>query len=276
MKRRPNPTRSGKCRRHAGKLLCGLLAAASLTLTARAAREVPVQVDGQELTVSGQLETGVTYIPMRALLETLGGWDVYWDSYQQTAVAQSGHSRITAKPAANTVTLNGVTLSGKVYVENGVTYIPLRITAELLGGTAEWDPYFQGAAMTSAGADHNAVDLYWLSRIISAESRGEPLEGQIAVGNVVLGRVESRDFPNTISTVVFQQADGIVQFEPVENGTVYLEPTEQSVEAARRALSGEKSLEGALFFYAPALSEGVWINENRTYLQTIGCHRFYL
>lgn len=276
MKQRPNPAKNGRRRVRAGSLLCGLLAAASLTLPARAARPVPVQVDGQELTVSGQLENGVTYIPMRALLETLDGWDVHWDSRQQAAVAQSGRTRITAKPAANTVTLNGATLSGKVYVENGVTYIPLRITAELLGGTAEWDPYFQGAAMTSAGAEHNAVDLYWLSHIISAESRGEPLEGQIAVGNVVLGRVESEDFPDTVPAVIFQQADGVMQFEPVENGTVYLEPTEQSVEAAKRALNGEKSLEGALFFYAPALSEGVWINENRTYLQTIGCHRFYL
>ena len=55
-----------------------------------------------------------------------------------------------------------------------------------------------------------------------------------------------------------------------------MDPTDQSVEAARRTLSGEKSLEGAMFFYAPALSEGVWINGNRTYLTTIGCHRFYL
>ena len=175
-----------------------------------------------------------------------------------------------------TVTVDGETRPGKVYVREGVTYVPLRATAELLGGTVEWDRYFQGAAVTSPDAAHNAVDFYWLSRIISAESRGEPMEGQIAVGNVVLERVESPDFPDTIPDVVFQVADGFTQFEPVENGTVYLEPTEQSVEAARRALEGEKSLEGAMFFYAPALSEGVWINSSRTYLTTIGCHRFYL
>ena len=58
-------------------ILCGLLAAALLVLPARAARTVPVQVDGQLLTVRGTLESGVTYIPLRTLLDTLGGWSVW-------------------------------------------------------------------------------------------------------------------------------------------------------------------------------------------------------
>ena len=94
-------------------------------------------------------------------------------------------------------------------------------------------------------------------------------------GNVVLNRVESEDFPNTIQDVIFDCVDAI-QFEPVGNGTVYNDPAAQSVEAAMRVLDGEETLEGAMFFYAPALSPGTWINENRTYLTTIGCHRFYL
>ena len=68
----------------------------------------------------------------------------------------------------------------------------------------------------------------------------------------------------------------IVQFEPVSNGTVYKTPTAQSVEAARRVLAGEQVIGKALYFYAPALSQGTWINANRTYYKTIGCHRFYL
>ena len=71
------------------------------------------------------------------------------------------------------------------------------------------------------------------------------------------------------------RVDG-VQFEPVSNGTVYKTPTAQAVEAARRVLAGEKVIGNALYFYAPALSQGVWINANRTYYKTIGCHRFYL
>lgn len=136
-------------------------------------------------------------------------------------------------------------------------------------------PIWTGAAVTTAEAEHGAVDLYWLSRIISAESRGEPMEGQIAVGNVVLNRVASKTFPDTIPTVVFDRQYA-VQFEPVSNGTVYDTPAASSVEAARRVLNGEKTVEGALYFYAPALSPGTWIVSNRTYLTTIGCHRFFL
>jgi len=67
-----------------------------------------------------------------------------------------------------------------------------------------------------------------------------------------------------------------VQFEPVSNGTVYDTPTDGSVEAAKLALDGVSVVGKSMYFYAPALSQGLWINGNRTYYTTIGCHRFYL
>ena len=257
------------------ELLCGLLAAASLSFPAGAARAVPVQADGTVLKSGSYVEQCVTYVPLRYLLDALGGWTVSWDSREQEAVAVSGSIRLAADPAADSITVGGREYAGRVTVENGRTYVPLRLVCNLLGGSAVWDPYLGGAAVTSPGADYDAVDLYWLSRVISAESRGESLAGQMAVGNVVLNRVESREFPNTIPGVIFDRVDG-VQFEPVANGTVYQAPTPQSVEAARRVLDGEVVLQDALYFYAPALSQGVWINANRTYHSTIGCHRFYL
>ena len=59
------------------------------------------------------------------------------------------------------------------------------------------------------------------------------------------------------------------------NGTVANEPSDLSREAARRALAGENTAGGSLYFFAPALSEGSWIDSSRSYQQTIGCHRFY-
>ena len=91
----------------------------------------------------------------------------------------------------------------------------------------------------------------------------------------MLNRVESEDFPNSIPEVIFDCVDA-VQFEPVENGSIYRIPSTLSVEAARRVLDGENTVGKAMFFYAPALSEGIWINDNREYQQTIGCHRFYV
>lgn len=257
------------------KLLCGLLVAASLSLPARAARTVPVQVDNQVLEESAYLEKGVTYVPLRSLLDAMGGWEVSWDSQRQAAVASSGSTHLTADPARDTIQIGQEILSGPVTVKSGRTYVPLRLLAEALDCTVDWDARFGGAAVTSAGAEYNAGDLYWLSRIICAESGGEPMRGQIAVGNVVLNRVDSQDFPDTIPEVIFEY-NGKIQFEPVANGTVYKDPTEQSVEAAKRALDGENTIGKALYFYAPALSQGEWINDNRTYYRTIGCHRFYL
>lgn len=254
------------------KLLCGLLAAASLCLPVKAARPVAVQVDGRALETSAYLEEGTAYAPLRELLEAMGGWSVWWDGSSARAV--SGPLSLTADPNSGVLTINGQAHSCMVDVVDGRTYVPLRLTAEALGGSVEWDPWLDGAAVTSAGAAHNAIDYYWLSRIIHAESGGEALEGQIAVGNVVLNRVASPDFPDSIPEVIFDLENG-VQFEPVANGTVSNDPTELSQEAARRVLEGENTVGGALYFFAPALSEGVWIDSSRTYRQTIGCHRFY-
>ena len=92
---------------------------------------------------------------------------------------------------------------------------------EALGCQVEWDPYLRGATVTSPGAAYDAGELYWLSRIICAESGAESMSGQIAVGNVILNRVRSGSFPNTVEGVIFDRKDA-VQFEPVSNGRVYL------------------------------------------------------
>ena len=255
--------------------LCGLVAALSLTQPAFAARDVRLQVDGTLLPVRSYVDEGVTYVPLRSLLDALGGWNIEWDSEAREAVAVSANARLTADPSAGVITLDGEAFDARVTVENGRTYVPLRLVIERLGGRVKWDPYLDGAAVTSPDAAYDAESLYWLARIISAESGGEPQEGQIAVGNVVLNRMASADFPDTIPEVIFDRVDG-VQFEPVENGTVYNPPTALAVDSARRVLDGEVAVDGAMFFYAPALSEGAWINANRTYDKTIGCHRFYL
>ena len=97
------------------------------------------------------------------------------------------------------------------------------------------------------------------------------MEGMIAVGNVVLNRVRHPDFPNSVKAVIFEEG----QFTPVKNGTVYDEPTAASVEAAKRCLNGEVVTADALFFFNPAASTSSWIQENCTYLLTIGNHAFY-
>ena len=262
-------------RKNTARLLCGVLAGLTLTGSANAARSVPVQVDGTLLPGQSYLDDGVTYVPLRYLLDALGGWEILWDHTTQQAVAVSEQRTLRANPAKDQITVDDETFSGQVSLEKGRTYVPLRLVAEVLGNHVEWDPYLSGAAITSSTAAHNAVDLYWLSRIIYAESGAEPMDGQIAVGNVVLNRVASPEFPNSVAGVIFDRVNG-TQFEPVENGSVYRPPSPRSAEAAVRVLNGDNTIGSAMYFYAPALSQGIWIQNNRTFLKTIGCHRFYL
>jgi N-acetylmuramoyl-L-alanine amidase len=120
-----------------------------------------------------------------------------------------------------------------------------------------------------------ATDLYWLSRIIHAEAEAEPYEGKVAVGNVVINRANSGTFANTIKGVVFEYTNGLPQFSPVADGTIYNTPSAASIQAAKDALAGVRPVGTAQFFFNPDKSAGTWIVNNKTFVRTIGNHDFY-
>ena len=121
------------------------------------------------------------------------------------------------------------------------------------------------------GADDSAI----LLQIAMAEAEGESTEGKAFVMLVVLNRVWSEGFPDTISDVVFQQYDDIYQFSPVEPGGRYwtTEPNEECYTALDMVLNGWDKSEGALYF--EGCVEDSWHRENLEYLFTEGGHRFY-
>ncbi|HZK17792.1 MAG TPA: cell wall hydrolase [Clostridia bacterium] len=117
------------------------------------------------------------------------------------------------------------------------------------------------------------ADLRLLARLIYAEARGETLEGKVAVGAVVLNRVRSPYFPDTVEEVIFQKNTYVYQFSPVGDGTINLEPDEPAIEAASIALSGLDPTEGALYFYNPEIADDVWIR-TLPVIKRIGNHIF--
>jgi N-acetylmuramoyl-L-alanine amidase len=117
-------------------------------------------------------------------------------------------------------------------------------------------------------------DLYWLSRIISAEARGECFEGQLAVGCVVINRTEHKSFPDTIYEVIYDNKFG-VQFSPAHSGSVKKDPTASAVRAAKLCLEGFSLSDSILFFFNSSIAAGSWITSNRTFTVTIGNHDFY-
>lgn len=234
-------------------------------------------VDGETLSGAAFAREGVTYAPLVPLLDALGGWETTWDPSSRTASAETALFDLDVPVGRSHVLADGFpfSLSAGTLVWGGRTYVPLRSVANLLGAQVDfagWDSPVE--VRTAPAQDYTQEDLYWLSRIISAESRGEPLAGQIAVGNVILNRTASDIFPDTIKEVIFDRKDA-VQFEPVANGTIYGEPTAQSVLAARLALNGTSVVGGCLYFFNPAWSQGLWVRQNCVYYGTIGCHAFY-
>ncbi|MGM0470673.1 MAG: cell wall hydrolase [Bacillota bacterium] len=113
-------------------------------------------------------------------------------------------------------------------------------------------------------------ELSLLARLISAEARGEPFIGQVAVGAVVLNRVLSRQFPDAIRDVIYQSG----QFSVVSDGTINRQPTQKSYRAAKNALSGQDPSRGALYFYNPQTAKTMWWLSNRRTLVRIGDHVF--
>ena len=124
-----------------------------------------------------------------------------------------------------------------------------------------------GSSGGSSGGDSGDVDL--LARLISAEARGEPYVGMVAVGAVVLNRVRSSRFPDTLAGVIYQSG----AFDAVSDGQINLAPSEQSRRAARDALNGWDPTSGCLYYYNPATATSPWIWSREVRL-TIGDHSF--
>ena len=112
-------------------------------------------------------------------------------------------------------------------------------------------------------------DLYLLAKCIHAEARGESYIGKVAVGAVILNRVESPEFPNTVYGVIYQPW----AFTAVQDGQINLEPDNEAYNAASDALNGWDPTYGALFYYNPAVATSSWIF-NRKVVTQIGKHVF--
>ncbi len=222
---------------------------------------------------------GTTYVTLTTLLNALRpDASVTWDGAQIVVYAHDLY--MTARPNAKYIEANGRALYVPELVQQvpGDIMLPVRVLAEVLGATAIWDDATQmvqvtsgSGAIVSADQYYNADDLYWLSRVISSESGNQSLEGKIAVGTVVINRVEDSRFADTIEGVIFSPG----QFSPVAYGTIYRTPTEESVLAAKLCLDGAREAEDSLYFLNPSISTSNWAQRTRPFVETIGDHWFY-
>ena len=126
-----------------------------------------------------------------------------------------------------------------------------------------------GSSSSGGNSDYTSSDLYLLAKCIYGEARGESYTGQVAVGAVVLNRVKSSQFPNTISGVIYQKG----AFTAVSDGQINLSPDQTAMNAAKDAVNGWDPSYGCLYYYNPAVATSSWIFSRET-VTVIGKHVF--
>lgn len=238
-----------------------------------------IRVNGVAMTQDPMITyvNGIAYTAIRPVAQALDPMvEALWDGKTATLV-HWGLVSLTATPGMNYVVANDryLYVPGKVIAQDGAVMLPLETLCKVFAATCishqdgTFDLFTGSGAITYGSQFYNAEDLYWLSRIINAESGNQPLSGKIAVGNVVLNRTKDSRFPNTVKGVVFQKS----QFTPVSNGTVYHTPNAESVIAAKLCLDGAVSLDNVLWFNRAGLR--CWASNHRPFVATIAGHSFY-
>lgn len=241
----------------------------------------PIYVDGQDADpdmLAFTLEEEI-YVPLETVAEALGSSFYTWNSALQSASLMAEDLFLTVSTDEDFIIANGRYL----YMENGMQIIDGNVMVPVeplciafgVGLTISDAVYIdsQGTPIESSETAYNEEDLYWLSRIIYAEAGGECFEGMIAVGNVVLNRVEAEEFPNNIYDVIFDRRCGI-QFSPAYSGGIYNTPSEDAIKAAKLALDGVNVVGDSLYFN-PSSRTSSWASRNREFTVQIGNHNFY-
>lgn len=261
----------------------GIALSASLSASAVTAN---VTLDGESF-CPGETEIvdSTTTVPFRAFIDEMtdGEAVIGWDEETKTAHASWEGVTVTATLGESYITANGRCLPCGTAnrVDDGRIMVAVRPVSAVFCAEVEWIGETKSVRVgaptgiiESADEYYDSDELYWLSRIISAEARGEPMEGKIAVGTVVYNRVESDMYPDTVYDVIFDMENG-VQFTPAATGSVYNDPTEESVIAAKLCMEGRRYRSDALFFCTVAIKDTSWAGRNRPYIETIGGHAFF-
>ena len=243
---------------------------------------VGFDMNGEYINESAYLINDTTYVPLRIVATLVGGTVSFNSQTREARVVMAG-LELVAQDGSYVIMANGRALLSKTptrILSDGRMYVPVRSIAKALSLDVVWHSgrhvslVGEPLPLMAASLYYREDELYWLSRIISAESAGEPLLGQIAVGNVVLNRLRHPDYPGTVWGVIFDKKYG-VQFSPVANGSIYRTPTYSATLAAKICLEGISVSPKILFFMQPEKSTSLWIAYNRPYAFTVGNHYFF-
>lgn len=269
-------------------LLLSLAFLSAFTINSKAQTPLDITVNGSYIKTASQgfIEEGSAMVPVRAISEILGADYINWNGSTKKISIGKEDTKIELTIGQKKASVNNSTATMPVpaMLINDTSYAGVRFISEALGANVSWDAKRHTVNITKNSVELNehlidnsytSDDLDWLAKIVHAEAQGEPENGKIAVANVILNRVESKDFPNNVYDVIFDRKYG-VQFTPVANGTIHNNPSIECYHAAKKALNGHNVIGNSLYFCNPAISTNFWIANNRPFYTNIGNHSFYL
>ncbi len=255
-----------------------------LTATAFAAHDnvagydipIDIKINGVQLKtpVNSFLENGTVYVPVRALCESLGA-TVEWEEATETA----------------TVTKDGVALNFsetnpsmyKAIMYKDSFFTPVRIIAESFGFNVDWDNKLYSVHITMDGytipqayvdaAAFSDDDVILLAKLIYAESGYCTFAEQLGIGGVIMNRIKSSSYPNTISGVIYD-TKWSVQFPPAFDGSLDRDPSGMSIIAAKCVMHGTNVVGGSIGFTYTGDTES-WITQNMTLVVAFDSISFY-
>lgn len=192
---------------------------------------------------------------------TVKSGDSYWKIGQQHGVSHS--SIMNANKATSTMIYPG----NKLIIPTGASKQVSNVTPKVKSVASKASNPTSASDSSTVSASAAEIDL--LARLVRAEALGEPYQGKVAVAVVVLNRVESSQFPNSISSVIYQPG----QFSPVNSGSINTPADSESIRAAKEALNSPGLYEDSLFFYNAATATSRWLDSRPT-TTVIGNHTF--
>ena len=235
-----------------------------------------------ELENYARLCGGMTCVPVRDFFEAMGCL-VEWDAAnERIVISRSDGLEMELETDSRLAKANGRCwyMADACRCSGGITMIPLRDAAKVLGGEVIWEQesktaYIIGDGLLESGDTfYDAEDLLWIARIVRHEAGNQPLDGKVAVANVIINRMNSANFPNTAEEVIFDTRSG-VQFVKRSSKKILIEPDEQCYLAAKLALEGYETAPDCLFFASNSVAKRCWAGRNREVFGIIGGHTFF-
>ena len=227
-------------------------------------QSVPLYINENEIQAGVcDIVNGMPYMNAEEFCRLLGLQALVSDTGAAYSLSLGGMT-LTAQAGQPYIVCNGryLYVDGGVQLMNGQLLLPLKLLVKCLGVTASWDRIgwrvtvgTRGMApMENGDTYYDDNDLYWLSRLIYAKAGNQPLEAQVAVGDVCINRLGNEAFPgqNSIYEVIFAKN----QFDVAANGMIYMEPDETATLAAKLALEGCDLSEGATYVGTASMGEG--------------------